>query len=291
MISRGLFQPLRFCGSVTSQRAYFSFSEQLGSRERRRMFKKTKGGIGHSVPGERWGVVALVMLVCTIPWERVPQADEISCACMCVWQGQQSQLITPAGGVIYYFQSVMINKFLIIFFPVYSETEVREKLGLDPINMNAFFPWLDKSSCVRSTGSVYAVWAIPRGGYPQSPHKVPVHSFSPDIQMHSEHICSILDLPVQISTYQPCIWNKLEKVFKSLFFYENVNLLIFLSLHSFRNVQLITKISFTLSFLKLLWKVGRKKFMIHRIFKVNTDSLYHLPCLPPCLISSQCINC
>lgn len=104
-----------------------------------------------------WGVVALVVLACTMPWERVPQADEISCACMCVWQGQQSQLITAAGGVIYYFQSVMINKFLIIFFPVYSETQVREKLGLNPINMNAFFPRLDKSSCGRCTGNVYAV--------------------------------------------------------------------------------------------------------------------------------------
>lgn len=127
-------------------------------------------------------------------------------------------------------------------------------------------------------------------------HRVDTHNPSPlilpDIQIHSEDICSVLDLLLLTSTYQLHIWNKLGKNFKSLFLYENVNLLICLSIHSFRNVQLITKISFALSFLKFLWKVGRRKeFIIHRIFTVNSDSLYDLPCLPPCLMSSQCINC
>lgn len=43
-------------------------------------------------PLSPWGNVGSdspMMFACAMPREQFPWADEISCACVCIWQGQQ----------------------------------------------------------------------------------------------------------------------------------------------------------------------------------------------------------
>lgn len=80
-----------------------------------------------------------VVLACAMPWECGCRADGISRA-LCV-HGKVSK--TPQSllkeGVIYCFQFIVVNKFLILSFPISSETEDnREKLGHGPIGTKAF---------------------------------------------------------------------------------------------------------------------------------------------------------
>lgn len=80
-----------------------------------------------------------VVLACAMPWECGRRADGISRA-LCVHGkvSKTSQSLLKEG-VIYCFQFIVVNKFLILSFPISSETEDnREKLGRGPIGTKAF---------------------------------------------------------------------------------------------------------------------------------------------------------
>lgn len=124
-----------------------------------------------------------MMFACAMPREQFPWADEISFACACIWQGQQCQLITLGGGVIYYFQTVMINRFLIFPFLIYSEIEDWEKLGLNPINTNVFSLGLIKYLCALHRESICRVSYL-KGGHPQ-PWSTPAPLTFKRVQMTS----------------------------------------------------------------------------------------------------------
>lgn len=113
-------------GSLPTQDIYELLKERISSfigqqREKLDVEKKRKGSAAVSLGKEESGDP--VVLACAMPWECGRRADGISRA-LCV-HGKVSK--TPQSllkeGVIYCFQFIVVNKFLILSFPISSETE------------------------------------------------------------------------------------------------------------------------------------------------------------------------
>lgn len=156
---------LRMLGTVEKRRFLLDRATEKQRKKSNVKKKKKKGRDQQLSPWGRRREMTLSCLPAQCPGSVCHGSDEISCACVCVWQGQRSPLITPGGGSdiqlpVHYDKQILNLLFPNLFWN-------RRQLGQAwPYShqYKCLFPGLDKAPCLVVQGNRYSMWATQGGG-------------------------------------------------------------------------------------------------------------------------------